>query len=131
VSTETIAPVRTMPGVRLVAVKRLSFEQRMRRLENLARTCLDRDAEETAVLLAAWAHDSLSGPQLERAWEEVVDLLRVADKADRDRLDWDWACNSCGHRTGQECGCTCCPSAADEAEADAAEALAVLAGGTR
>jgi hypothetical protein len=123
VSTDTIAPVRTMPGVRLVAVKRLSFEQRMRRLENLARTCPDRDAEETAVLLAAWAHDSLAGPALDIAWTAFLEARQIEQDADEGRLHWSVVCEdlTCADKFA---------AAREIAHEDARCALALLAGGS-
>jgi len=126
----SIAEVLTMPAIRLVPVQRLSCERRMQLLERLARTALNLEPEFVVILRDALAHDSLTGPAVEQAWAEVMEKVALADAAEQGLLDWDRDCPSCGHVLGAECGCFCCPAAADETRSGAADALAALAGGT-
>jgi hypothetical protein len=115
--------ISELPGIKLIPVKRLSYEQRMQRLENLARTCFDRDAEETAVLLDAWAHDSLGGPALDIAWTAFLEARQIEQDADEGRLHWSVVCEdlTCADKFA---------AAREIAHEDSRCALALLAGGS-
>jgi hypothetical protein len=124
------AEVRTMPWTRLLTTERLPLARRKELLTWLAQEALRFPPEAVTLMASAWAHDSVSGPQLDERWNEFKARLAIADAADQGLLDWDWACGSCGHPLARECFCNCCPSASDQAHADADVALEHLAAGT-
>jgi hypothetical protein len=117
------AVVTTMPGTRLVAIQRLSCERRMQLLEQLARQALDLEPEFVVILRDALAHDSLTRPAVEEAWDDVLERVAIADAADQGLVDWRCIADDlpCPDRTS---------AAAEIARQDATEALAALAGGT-
>jgi hypothetical protein len=94
----------------------------MRLLEALARQALDLEPEFVSALVAVFAHDSLTGPQLAASWDEVLERVAIADAAERGCLDWRCIDPelSCTDRT---------EAAAEMARQDAIDALAYLAGG--
>jgi hypothetical protein len=109
--------------IKLVVVQPASLEERTELLEWLARNALDLPAKAVPVLAEAFAHDSLHGPRLEAAWQEYLERLAIADDADRGCLDYHLVAPdlTCGNRT---------EIAGEIARQDAADALALLAGGS-
>jgi hypothetical protein len=118
------AVVTPMPGVRLLTVQRLPLERRKALLRDLARGHWDMEEENVSLQLAAWAHDSLTGPALRSAWLEYRARLDIADGITEGRLHWSVVDDS-----------LCCPdrteAAIERACEDAEEALSLLAGGCR
>lgn len=119
-----VAEVRALPGVRLIAVRRLPLEKRRERLRNLALAACDMNAEDVTVLPSAWAHDSLSGPALQASWLEYRYRLQIESDVAEGRLDYRVINDElvCQERTA---------AAVEIAHEDSEQALDVLAGGRR
>jgi len=121
--TAATADLLVMPGVRMLTARRLPLERRRELLRELARAHLDMEPENVELQLAAWAHESLTGPALKAAWLEYRYRLELAADAAEGRLHWSLIDPEmrCGERQ---------QAAVEIAADDAEEALNVLAGGT-
>jgi hypothetical protein len=123
VSTDTIAPVRTMPWAKLICARRLPLARRTELLAWLGENALDLPAEAVTVMRDAWAHDSLGGPALDIAWTAFLEARQIEQDADEGRLHWSVV--------DPELTCSDKWTAAREiAHEDARCALALLAGGS-
>lgn len=121
-TAEAIAALDTMPWVRVITAARRPLGRREELLAWLAGA--DLPPEATEILRAAWAHDSVTGPALETAWQAYLAALRIAEGVAEGRLDY---------RVVDED--LCCPDrhqvAAEIARQDAEAALRVVSrGGT-
>ena len=125
------ATVSTMPWTRFLTAERLPLKRRKELLAWLGESVLGLPPELVTLAVTAWAHDSITGPALDEAWGRYLERQALADAVDNGIADWDWRCNSCAHLLGKACPCSCCPSASEQAHADAEAALDVLAGGTQ
>lgn len=125
-----MADVRPMPWTRLLTAQRLPLQRRKELLKWLA-SLTPRALPDEAIplLLSAWSHDSLIGPELDRAWGEVQRRVALADSVRLGLPGCEWACADCGHRLHQGCPCGCCPSAVDLSKQDADDAIHYLAAG--
>ena len=117
-----VAEVRALPGIRLLPVQRLPLERRKDLLRHLALDYLDLEPENVQLLLSAWAHDSLTGPELKACWLEYRVRVSKAEGIAEGVIDWRDICDEllCGERTA---------AAIEIARADAEAALHHLAAG--
>ena len=80
------ATLDVLPGTRLIAVPHLTADQRAIRLARLAADVIEQPgripASDVAVLLAAYASESLYGDQLAGAWREYLGAVQLEDDAD-------------------------------------------------
>jgi hypothetical protein len=121
---QAVAPVLPMPGNRIVMVRRLPYQERVRLLEKLAREYQWLEPVMVTIIRDALCHDSLTGPQVDEWWAQVLHHIKLAHDGQLGCLDY--------RQVDPDLTCDDRTSVAIEiAISDAAAAIAVLAGGIR
>ena len=115
-------------GPRTVKVDRRPVDERRELLKWLAEDWSKLPAAAREDLLAMYSRPQ---PDLAPRWDKYRIVAAHLETVENNIIDWDWRCGDCGHPFARCCECACCPSAYQQAQDDADEALAVLVGSAR